>query len=310
MKSPEQKKKQKQSVPVMTSEKNNRLDPFRRVSRSRPQIGFLDIPANGMQEAGRAPLLLLHGVGSAAATFAELIPLLDGRRIIAPDYRGHGASEAPPPPYVMDDFVADIVRLLDELGVAAVHVAGFSIGALFAERLAILAPERVASLILLNSIGARTPEQKERAAARLALIEATPPAELAWRSAERWFTPAFLERRRDLVAGEVEIVANVAHAPYAAAYRVLVENDLVDAVGVIACPALIITGELDEGSTPAMSEALHRQLAGSRLVVVPGVKHYIHIEQPATLAREINAFLAGIDPAAARHAETTAATRR
>jgi pimeloyl-ACP methyl ester carboxylesterase len=286
----------------------NKLSSFRRFSSSRPGISYLDIPARaGREEA--LPLLLLHGVGSSADTWSELLPLLDGRRVVAPDYRGHGASEIAPPPYAMDDFVDDAFRLLDEVKIETVHVAGFSIGALFAERMAILRPKRVATLVLLNSIAARTPEQKERATARHQLISSTPPAGLAAGSAVRWFTPAFREARPDLVRGEVDIVSAIAHAPYASSYGVLVENDLIDAVGAIACPTLIITGELDEGSTPAMSQALAARIAGSKLVIVPGVKHYIHIERPAAIASEMNAFLAVREPVA-EEAGPTAAKRR
>lgn len=285
-----------------------KLSSFRRFSSSRPQISYLDIPARaGM--ADRLPLLLLHGVGSSSETWSELLPLLDGRRVIAPDYRGHGASEVAPLPYVMDDFVGDGLRLLDEVGVGKAHVAGFSIGALFAERMAILAPDRVASLVLLNSIAARSDEQKQRAAARLQLISSTPPAKLGGAAATRWFTPGFIEASPALVAQEVDIVSAVAHAPYAASYHVLVENDLIDEVAAITCPALIITGELDEGSTPAMSRALAGRIGGARLEIVPGVKHYIHIERPAAIASEANAFLAEVDQAV-RKAEQAAARRR
>jgi len=284
-----------------------KLSSFRRFSSSRPGISYLDVPARAGRE-GALPLLLLHGVGSSSDTWSELLPLLDGRRVVAPDYRGHGASEIAPLPYAMDDFVDDAFRLLDELKIAAAHVAGFSIGALFAERMAILRPQRVATLVLLNSIADRTLAQRERAAARHQLIASTPPAELASGSAARWFTPAFREANPKPVGDEVGIVSAIAHAPYASSYGVLVENDLIDAVGAIECPTLIITGELDEGSTPAMSRALAERIAGSRLVIVPGVKHYIHIERPAAIASEVNAFLAAREPA--EEAGPTAATRR
>lgn len=292
----------------MSAEANQKkLSSFRRVSSSRPAISYLDVPAHPAAQ-GALPLLLLHGVGSSSATWSELLPLLDGRRVIAPDYRGHGASEIAPLPYAMDDFVRDAFRLLDELGVREAHVAGFSIGALFAERMAILEPRRVASLVLLNSIAARTPEQQERARTRYQLIASTPPAELAWGSAARWFTPPFLEANRKLVEQEVNIVSAIAHEPYASSYGVLVDNDLIDEVAAIGCPTLIITGELDQGSTPAMSRALGEHIAGSRVVIVPGIKHYIHIERPAAIADEVNAFLADAE-SAARAAEPTAAKR-
>jgi len=259
-------------------------------TRSAPHIAYIDQPA-GEGAEGSDPVLLLHGVGSSSRTWGELLPLMGSRRFIAMDYRGHGASDAPTPPYVMDDFVDDAIRLLDELGVSRVHVIGFSIGALFAERLAIREPARVRSLLLLNSIANRSPEALERARARAAFIASTPPAEVAPKSAPRWFTPEFLTARPDLVAGEIAIVEKIAHAPYAAAYHVLVENDLIDEVKAIRCPTLIITGENDEGSTPAMSEALHQRIAGSRLTIVPGVKHYIHIERPEAIAAEWTRFV-------------------
>ena len=271
------------------------------MTRSEPMVSYLDLRA-GM-DSDRAPLLLLHGVGSSSKTWRRLIPYLGTRRVIAPDYRGHGESAAPEPPYVIDDFVDDALRLMDELDLTQAHVLGFSIGALFAERMAITAPERVRSLVLLNSIANRTEEERARATARLAHLSQHPPSETAPASAQRWFTPAFLAANPDVIAEEIEITAAIAHAPYAASYAVLAENDPIDEVAAITCPTLIVTGADDVGSTPAMSEALHRNIASSRLVILPDVKHYIHIECPDRLASEVNAFLEDVDstdrPAAA-----------
>lgn len=263
-------------------------------TRSTPHLSFIDKPAvASVKDAD--PVLLLHGVGSSTETWGELLPLLGDRRIIAADYRGHGASDAPPPPYVMDDFVDDAIRLLDELGVGRVHVIGFSIGALFAERLAIRESGRVRTLLLLNSIANRSAEELARARVRAAFIAANPPAEVAPKSAERWFTPPFRVARPDLVAREIGIVEKIAHTPYASAYEVLVENDLIGEVMWIRCPTLIVTGENDEGSTPAMSRALHERIAGSKLVIVPGVKHYIHVEQPEAIAAAWSRFVKEIE---------------
>lgn len=263
-------------------------------TRSAPHLSFIDKPAVATGE-DCDPVLLLHGVGSSSETWGELLPLLGDRRIIAPDYRGHGTSEAPQPPYVMDDFVDDAIRLLDELGIPRVHLIGFSIGALFAERLAIREPDRVRTLLLLNSIASRSAQELERARVRAAFIAANPPAEVAPKSAERWFTTAFRAARPDLVLREIGIVEKIEHAPYASAYRVLVENDLIGDVKSIHHPTLIITGENDEGSTPAMSHALHERIAGSKLVIVPGVKHYIHVERPAAIAEEWSRFVTDIE---------------
>lgn len=258
---------------------------------SAPKLAYRDMPATNPDLADATPFLMLHGVGSSSLSWDELSKNLDGRRIVAPDYRGHGLSDAPTPPYVADDFIADALRLMDELGLEKVILVGFSIGATFAARMAVDVPERLERVVLVSSIAGRTPEQRARAEARAALIRETPPSETASGSAVRWFSPKFREERPDLVDLEVQVVSANRHAPYAASYQVLVENDPIGFVDQITIPTLIITGENDEGSTPDMSRALHERIKGSRLVIEPDVKHYIQIEKAARLAAEILDFV-------------------
>ncbi|MFD1715982.1 alpha/beta fold hydrolase [Amnibacterium flavum] len=259
----------------------------RTFTASSPRIAFLEF---GDPEG--PVVVLLHGVGSSASTWSELAPLLDPSRLyLMPDYRGHGLSEASSVPYAVDDFVDDLIRLLDERGIARVSLVGFSIGAVIALAAALAAPDRVEALVLLNSIAGRTAEERQRAEARLELIRSTAPAELAPASGERWFSAAFRAAHPDLVDAELAIVAGVAHAPYAAAYAVLVETDQLERAGEISVPALIATGEHDGGSTPAMSEKLAARIPDSRLRILPGLKHYMHIEAAPAVAELVNDFL-------------------
>ena len=241
---------------------------------------------------GADVVVLLHGVGSSSATWAELAPLIDERfTLVMPDYRGHGDSAAPDPPYRVDDFVDDLLRLAAELGLGRYHLVGFSIGAVFGQAVALAAPEAVASLVLLNSIADRTAAEREHALARLEVIRAGDPGDIAESSAERWFTPDFRAERPDLVEAETMIVAANEPGPYAAAYEVLATTDLIDSVDGIRCPVLLITGEDDRGSTPRMSEAIRDRIPSAELVVVPGLRHYLHIEAAPLLAGLINDFL-------------------
>ncbi len=259
----------------------------KRRTRSAPRLAYsltgpVDAPC----------VVLLHGVGSSSDTWGELRRHLDpGFRYLAPDYRGHGASEAGVLPYALDDFVADHFRLLDELGISAAHIVGFSIGAIFAQSIARARPERTRSLVLLNSIGGRTEAERQRALARLEVIRSTPPAAIAEDSLKRWFTPAFLAARPDLAEAERAIVAANVPGPYAASYQVLATTDELGEAHRIKLPTLIVTGELDEGSTPKMSRQLHAAIAGSRLNIRPGLKHYLHIEDAEALGALITDFL-------------------
>lgn len=261
--------------------------PLRRWTEASPRLAYtLSGPTD-------APcVVLLHGVGSSASTWDELRRHLGGEfRYLAADYRGHGASEAPAGPYSVEDFVADHFRLLDELSIDAAHLVGFSIGAIFAQAIAVARPERTLSLVLLNSIGGRTDAEKERALARLEVIRTTPPAEVANGSLARWFTADFARLRPDLVDAERAIVAANAPEPYAASYQVLATTEILPTAHLVSVPTLIITGELDEGSTPAMSAKLHERIVGSRLHIRPGVKHYLHIEEAEAIGGLITGFL-------------------
>jgi pimeloyl-ACP methyl ester carboxylesterase len=259
----------------------------RRLTQSSPRLAYF---VEGAAEG--TPVVLLHGVGSSASTWMELLRHLGPEfRYVAADYRGHGASEWGTLPYALDDFVSDHFRLLDELSIDAAHVVGFSIGAIFAQAIALAAPRRTRSLVLLNSIGGRTDAEKARALARLEVIRTTPPPQVAAASIGRWFTPAFARRHPGLADGERAIVAATAPQPYAASYAVLATTDNLAEAHRITAPALIVTGELDEGSTPAMSQKLHAAIAGSRLHIRPGLKHYLHIEDAEALGGLITGFL-------------------
>jgi pimeloyl-ACP methyl ester carboxylesterase len=259
----------------------------RAFTSSRPVLAYIvSGAANGV------PVVLLHGVGSSASTWAELLPRLGSEyRYIAADYRGHGASEPVEGPYQVDDFIADHLRLLDELEITSAHLVGFSIGAIFAQAIAVAHPDRTRSLILLNSIAGRTEAERERALDRLEHIRTTPPADVASVSVQRWFTTEFLQRRPDLVEAEVAIIANVDHDSYTASYRVLATSDRLSDAHLVQTPTLIVTGELDVGSTPLMSQQLHARISGSQLMIRPGLRHYLHIEDAAALGALITDFL-------------------
>jgi len=244
---------------------------------------------------GAPCVVLLHGVGSSSDTWDRLLPHLPaGFRYLTPDYRGHGASEAGELPYVLGDFVADYFRLIDELGIGAAHIVGFSIGAIFAQAITRAQPKRTLSLVLLNSIGGRTEAEQARALARLEVISTTPPVELAEGSLKRWFSPEFLAAQPAIADTERAIVAANVPAPYAAAYAVLATTDELHLAHEITAPTLVVTGEFDEGSTPEMSRKLSAAIAGSRLDIRPGLKHYLHIEEAEALGRLITDFLGDV----------------
>jgi lipase len=109
------------------------------------------------------PLLAMHGVTGHGARWRALAEALPEVRMIAVDLRGHGRSPWTPP-WRIEQHVADVVAVLDELGLQRVAVAGHSFGGAIATHLSRLAPERVERLVLLDpAIGLDPQDMLEQA---------------------------------------------------------------------------------------------------------------------------------------------------
>lgn len=246
------------------------------------------------------PVMLIHGVGDRLDSWDAVAGALGGERaVVRYDLRGHGRSERPPGPYSLEDFAADHVALMDELGVERAHVVGFSLGGLIAQQVALEHPGRVASLVLAGSVAGRTDEERERVAERLRQVESGGPVAVADGGA-RWYSQEFREAHPDVVARQMERFASNDPAAYAAAYRVLATSDLAERLPEIEAPVLAITGEHDVGSPPHMSELIASRVPRGRARILPGARHSLPVERAGELAEAIAGFLTDIESTATR----------
>ena len=97
------------------------------------------------------PLLLLHGYTDSSRAFSPMLPYLSRYRLLIPDQRGHGASDAPECCYGSSQFAYDARLFLDTLGLKRAAVAGHSLGSMVAISLAADYPDRVSKIILIGS---------------------------------------------------------------------------------------------------------------------------------------------------------------
>jgi (E)-2-((N-methylformamido)methylene)succinate hydrolase len=150
---------------------------------------------------------------------------------------------------------------------------------------------RVRRLVLLSAVAGRTAEERERVQLRLTVLREQGIAAITGAAQERWFTPEFIARNPDLVARRMRQLQEN-HAPsYAAAYTVFSTSDLGDRLHAISAPTLIATGEHDVGSNPRMARFMHTQIRGSRLEILPGLRHSILVEAPELVTRLVRDFL-------------------
>ena len=250
------------------------------------------VPLRVREEGEGTDLVLVHGVGASLEAWDEVVSCLgDGFRTIRLDLRGHGASGKPPGPYHIDDFVGDVVAVMDHFGIGSCHLAGHSLGALIAQGVALAHPRRLDRLVLLSGIAGRTAEERRRVEERLALVADGIPGAHFEASVSRWFTDDFIRRHPDIIARQAEANRQNDPAAYAASYRVLTETDFAERLRDISARTLIVTGEHDLGSNARMARYMNATIPHSSLHILPGLKHAILTEAADDVARLMKEFI-------------------
>ena len=234
--------------------------------------------------AGGPPLVLLHAFPLHSAMWApQLACLSAGRRVIAPDLKGFGASDAPEDParYTMLGCADELAAMLDGLGVDRVVLGGLSMGGYVALAFLRQYPDRVAGLVLADTrAAADTPEVFERRTdqqdqvARVgttALIEVLLAGLLCDHSRAH---------RLELVEQVRRLMANPAAGFVGALEAMKHRADATAELASIAVPTLVIVGEDDALSPPEVARAMHEALPGAHLAVLPRAGHLSNLEAP------------------------------
>ena len=256
-----------------------------------------DVTLNYRIDGSGEPLVCIHGVGSYLEAWSGVVERLKDRfTILTFDLRGHGHSTRVKGRYEIDDFVNEALALADKVGFSTFNLAGFSLGGLIAQRLALTHLHRLRKLVLLSTVAGRTPEERTRVLERLAALRAGTPADHHNASLSRWLTEDFQDRNPEIIARLRQRDAENDPDCYAAAYRVLAETDFGGFLDQIRCPTLIATGEEDVGSSPRMACYMHERIPDSELKILPGLRHSILIEAPETVASVMQSFLLKSEP--------------
>ena len=236
----------------------------------------------GTENASRPPLIFIHGAGGTHLHWPPQVRRILNQRILALDLPGHGKS-AGIGSQSISDYASQIVEFLDEMRMNAAVFIGHSMGSAIALTLALDFPKRVLGLGLVGS-GARlrvNPQILESTASDLLF----PHAVKLITDAE--FSASVNPRLKELAARQMaEIRPSVIHGDFLACN----EFDVMQRLGEVKVPALIVCGADDILTPVKYSDYLHSQVANSRLAIIPDAGHMVMLEAPQTVADEIGAF--------------------
>ncbi len=245
--------------------------------------------------AGPDAIVLLHGIGGDARSFAsQLDALVSLRRAIAWNMPGYAGSPSAAS-LSFADLAGALADLLDRLNIERADLFGHSIGGMVALEFAATNPERVRSLILCATtpaFGGKDPAFAEQfLKARLAPLDAGKSmAELAQAA-----IPAVIGEGAD-AAGVALIQQSMSEIPvdaYRTAIRCLVTFDRRASLPSIEAPALLIAGERDTNAPARTMQKMAETMPNARYVEIKGAGHLLPNERPGEINRLVADFLRG-----------------
>jgi 3-oxoadipate enol-lactonase len=262
-------------------------------------MAFLDI--NGCVHhcvvegaTGKPALVFSNSLGSDFRTWDGVVSCLGDRfQIIRYDKRGHGLSDAPEPPYSIDDLSDDLAGLLDKLEIQNALLCGLSVGGLIAQRFALKYPDRVRALVLCDT-GARigTVESWNQ---RIEIVRSGGVEAFVAPSMERWFSAAFRQKRAAEVRGYANMLRQTSVKGYLGLCAALRDADLTRAVSAITKPTLVLCGDQDIATPPELGRTLAEAIPGARFSLIPEAAHLSSIEQPEIMAKTLMQFFKEAD---------------
>jgi pimeloyl-ACP methyl ester carboxylesterase len=248
------------------------------------------------------PLLLVHGLGGAAANWLALAPLLLAtRRLLAPELPGHGGSSALPAAPSLNAYADRLVIVLEQEGIASAGVVGHSLGGAIALRLSIRRPDAVSALVLAGAAGISSGRRNARYALTITGIvkpgrRLAPHRRRIARSNTlkrvvfgRWGASDPPALPRELA--EAFLSGPARHTDTVSAAQALVRDDPRADLDRVRCPSLVLWGARDN-QLPVEDAFDYARRLRARLRVIADCGHLLIGERPDACADAIEDFLA------------------
>lgn len=244
-----------------------------------PGVRVGDLDVNYIEAGAGTPLLLVHGNWATSSWWEPLLSRIQpGRRGIAYDMRGRGATRGPDSDYSIPSLASDLLALTDALGLGRVDLVGHSLGSCVAMEFALGHPDRLRSLVVVSPgwidgmPGAyAVPERQKQLKDDPVFLETALRAIVPGAPSDDYW------RRLVREGGQQSLTAALALLPS------LTDWKPGDAVGRIRVPRVVISGELDLFTGGPNATRVATAL-GCEIVTMPKVGHGPMIEAPDDFA--------------------------
>ena len=242
-------------------------------------------PRLAVDRAGSGPLLLfMHGIGGNRSNWRAQLPAFAPHfSCVAWDARGYGDSDDYEGALAFDHFVDDVLRVLDHVQADRAHLLGLSMGGRIAMRTALLHPQRVATLTLVDThegFEAFTPAQRQAFvdSRRAPLLAGKEPADIAPAVARslvgRKARPEHLQQL-------VDSISALHKDSYIKSLQATVDQVVLGDLSKITAPAQFVVGADDSLTPVAMHRAMAAKMGGAPVSVVADAGHLSNIENAA-----------------------------
>ncbi len=242
-----------------------------------------------------APVLVLsNSLGTDLHMWDDQVPAFaEHFHVLRYDTRGHGDSSVTEGPYSIEQLGADVLALLDALGIERFSFCGLSMGGLIGQWLGIHAGDRLQRLVLCNT-GAKIGTDEVWNSRIDSVLAGREQAMRDMRDASiaRWFTAGFAEANPTTVARVTEMIASTSPDGYAANCAAVRDADYRTQLGAIKAPTLVVCGAKDPVTTVEHGQFIQANIPAAELVAFEAA-HLANVEAGDAFTQRVLTFLRG-----------------
>jgi 3-oxoadipate enol-lactonase len=218
-----------------------------------------------------------------------------GFRIILHDFKGQLKSSKPPGPYSFSEHCAEAKALFDHLGVERLHLVGTSYGGEAAMKFAVLYPETVRTISVIDSVSELDAVLEGFVLGWKALCDVGDGETFFRGMMPSIYGARFIRDNREMLA-ERAGATKLMPVDYFSGQKTLYDTFIQDVtmtreLSKIICPALILCGTEDILKPPRFSQILADNIPGAEYMTIPGCGHVAIFEKPKELESAVSGFI-------------------